>query len=514
MRAKHPQERVALKKSFSPFQVWALALGCILGWGCFILPGIRFLPEAGPVAAFIGFFVGAIMLSTVALGYGRMVANYPVAGGAFAYAFVGFGPTCAFICGWALVLGYLCIIALNATAIALLTRFLLPGVLECGFLYSIAGWDIYAGELLMLCGVIILFGYINFKGVGFAGSLQVIMAVALLIGVVAICVGSFTYSEASISNLRPYFAEGKSALASVASVVAIAPWLYVGFDTIPQTAEEFDFPHSKSTMLMLGAILCGAAIYGLVTLAVAVVMPYADLLASKPVWATGTIAEISLGRAGGVILAVAVLAAILTGINGFFIASSRLIFGMSRAGFLPEWFSRIHPQYHTPRNALLFSTALCVIAPWFGRETLGWVVDMSAVGTVIAYGFTSLAAYKYLTLHPGVEPSPTGRIAALLGVLAAAVCFCLLTVPGSPAAMSWQSWTALIVWVAMGAAFYHVKAKQVLSLSLEEQTFRILGHKDKQTFFTDTEKTAPAAPLGESGSENREETRPGTEPQP
>ena len=496
MNTKQSAERVALNKSFSPFQVWALALGCILGWGCFVLPGIRFLPEAGPVAACIGFFIGAVMLTTVAMSYGTMVANYPVAGGAFAYAFVGFGPTCAFICGWALVLGYLCIIALNATAIALLTRFLLPGVLEWGFMYSIAGWDIYAGELSMLCGVIILFGYINFKGVGFAGSLQVILAVALMLGVLAICFGSFTYPEAHLANLKPYFAKGKNAVACIASVVAIAPWLYVGFDTIPQTAEEFNFPHSQSTKLMLGAILCGAAIYALVTLAVAAVMPYEDLLASKPVWATGTIAEIALGRAGGIILAVAVLAAILTGINGFFIASSRLIFGMSRAGFLPAWFSRVHPKYHSPQNALLFGTGLCVLAPWFGRETLGWVVDMSAVGTVIAYGFTCLATYKYLTLHPEITSSAASRIIALLGVLAAALCFCLLTIPGSPAAMGWQSWVALIAWVAMGVVFYHVKAKEVLTWSVEEQTFRILGNTDTHVFFV--KPAAGAAPAPEN----------------
>lgn len=483
MNPASSSDRVALKKSFSPFQVWALALGCILGWGCFVLPGIRFLPDAGPGAAGIGFFLGAIMLSTVVLSYGTMVENYPVAGGAFAYAFVGFGARFAFICGWALALGYLCIIALNATAISLLTRFLLPGVLECGYLYTIAGWDIYAGELAVLCGTIVLFGYINYRGVGFAGGAQVALAVALLVGVGAICMGSFSYPEAHINNLRPFFAEGKGAFASIASIVAIAPWLYVGFDTIPQTAEEFDFPHSKSTQLMLVAILCGAAIYALITIAVAVVAPYQELLASKPVWLTGTIAEITLGRAGGVILAIAVLAAILTGINGFFIAASRLIFGMARAGFLPQWFSAVHPVRHSPYNALLFCTGLCALAPWFGRETLSWVVDMSAVGTVVAYGFTSLAAYKYLGFISETKSASFRRKMAMLGSLASALCFFLLTVPISPAAMGRQSWIALLAWLLLGAVFYLFKARKVLSFSVEEQIFRILGSKDKPVFF-------------------------------
>lgn len=477
------QQRVELKKSFSPFQVWALALGCILGWGCFVLPGIRFLPEAGPVGACLGFFIGAVMLLTIALSYGRMVSNYPVAGGAFAYAFVGFGPTCAFICGWALVLGYLCIIALNATAIALLTRFLLPGVFEVGPLYAVAGWDVYAGELALLCGTIMLFGYVNYRGVGFAGSLQLALALALIAGVAALCAGSFSYSGASLGHLEPFFAEGKGAAASIASIVAIAPWLYVGFDTIPQTAEEFNFPHEQSTRLMFGAILCGAVIYGLITIAVAVVIPYKELLESGPVWATGTIVEITLGKTGAIILAVSVLAAILTGINGFFIAASRLVFSMARAGFLPRWFGAVHPVYHSPYNALLFSTALCVLAPWFGREALGWVVDMSAVGTIIAYGFTSLAAYRLFVFNRDLPEAAKGRVAALLGVGAAAVCFLLLTIPYSPAAMQWQSWVCLVCWVILGILFYCFKAKRVCGLSTDEQCLRILGSSDKAVFF-------------------------------
>lgn len=52
-------EQVKLEKSLSPLQVCALALGSIVGWGCFVLPGDMFLPQAGPVGTLLGFFVGA-----------------------------------------------------------------------------------------------------------------------------------------------------------------------------------------------------------------------------------------------------------------------------------------------------------------------------------------------------------------------------------------------------------------------------------------------------------------------
>ena len=119
-----------LEKSLTPAQVWALALGSIVGWGCFVLPGDSFLPQSGPLATLIAFGAGALLLCFVAVVYGYMIEYTPVAGGEYAYAYVGFGPTGAFVCGWALVLGYVVIIGINISALGLLVRFLLPGVFE------------------------------------------------------------------------------------------------------------------------------------------------------------------------------------------------------------------------------------------------------------------------------------------------------------------------------------------------------------------------------------------------
>ena len=100
------EAREALAKTLGPTEVLALALGAIVGWGCFMLPGITFLPNAGPLGTIIAFFIGAFFQCIVALGYSFLIKPYPVAGGAFVYAYAGFGSKGAFICGWALVLGY------------------------------------------------------------------------------------------------------------------------------------------------------------------------------------------------------------------------------------------------------------------------------------------------------------------------------------------------------------------------------------------------------------------------
>ena len=70
---------------------------------------------------------------------------------------------------------YLCVIAANGTALALLSRALLPGVFDVGYLYSVAGWDVYAGELAMMTCAFLFFGYMNFRGMDFASSIQLIL---------------------------------------------------------------------------------------------------------------------------------------------------------------------------------------------------------------------------------------------------------------------------------------------------------------------------------------------------
>ena len=47
---------------FNGFSVWAMALGGIIGWGCFMMPGLQFLPDAGPLGSVLGLFIATLLL--------------------------------------------------------------------------------------------------------------------------------------------------------------------------------------------------------------------------------------------------------------------------------------------------------------------------------------------------------------------------------------------------------------------------------------------------------------------
>ncbi|UZP66671.1 APC family permease [Desulfovibrio mangrovi] len=496
------QEQLELNKSFSPAQIWALALGAIVGWGCFVLPGDMFLPQAGILGTLIGFAVGAFLICFVAVCYSYMIKYAPVAGGAFAYAYVGFGPTAAFVCGWALVLGYVAIIGIDVAALALIFRFLFPGVFEFGALYTIAGWDVYMGEVLLMTAGTLIFGWLNYRGTSFAGQFQVVLTFMLTIGILALFTGAVSLETAHMGNLLPLFAEHRSALSCVLIIFAISPFLFVGFDTVPQAAEEFTFDPARARNIMIVAILCGVALYSLVTLAVAIAIPYPEMLAKMDAlrasggtaWATGEVASMAFGKMGAVVLACAVLGAVCTGINGFYIATSRLLLSMARGRILPSWFGAIHPTYRSPYKAILFTIAIVLLTPFAGRSVVVWIVDMSSVGTGIGYLFTCLAARRVLLGSNAVSGLNTRLFCCAMGTLASVLSIVLLLVPGSPAYISEASRWCMFTWVVMGVFFYYSNRSEWAKLP--ETTLResILGSRDIPVFFKDQDPQGVAQP--------------------
>lgn len=465
--------KVELTRGLRRVQALSLALGCIIGFGCFVLPG-DFLARAGPVGATAGVVLGGAAMLIIARSYGVMLSRFPVAGGAFAYAYHAAGRYHAALCGWMLAIGYLSIVPLNATALAVLGKFIAPRMFARGYMYSIAGFDVFAGEVLLASAAIIVVGFFQLRRVRDVGGFQLALTALLVAAVLVVGAGTAVADTASLANLRPAFTPDRSALAAVLGMLALAPWLYVGFDTLPQAAEEFDFPPRQGRRLMSGAIAAGACMYVIVIVATAVVVPWRDLLESGTTWATGTAVQASIGTAGLAVLTVAICMAVLTGINGFYMASSRLLFSMGRAHVLPVWFTKLHPERRIPYNAILFTGAVSLIAPWLGRQVILWIVEVSAFGVAVGYLYTCFAAYARSADARSAD-EPAHRWRALLGMFLSAGFLVLLTVPGMPAFMAAPSWIALIAWLTLGGVLFLTSARRYRAASGDELDRLILG---------------------------------------
>ena len=462
------EKELKLEKKLSPVNVWALALGCIIGWGAFVMPGNTFLGKAGPLGTAIAMGIATLIMVVIAFNYNYMINKYPLAGGEFTYTQKTFGNNHAFICSWFLGLSYLCIVPLNGTALALIGRNLMNNIFQIGFHYTVAGYDIYFGEIVLALVALIGIAILSIRGVEFTGIFQTVLVFALVGGVMIVAIAALISDKASFDNLSPAFYENPAtgsagSLGGVLAVVAVAPWAFVGFDTIPQAAEEFKFSPAKTKLIMVVSIAFGGAVYIILNTVTAMVVPEGygswveyiddlpnlDGLISLP---TFYAAKTLLGTAGLVFLGVAVLAAILSGIVGFYMATSRLLYSMSKENVLPAWFGELHHQYKTPRNAILFVMCISILAPFFGRTALGWIVDMSSLGAAIGYGYTSLAATKFARKEGNTGIMITGVIGSLMALM-----FCiLLLVPIKMfgCSLGRESMICLIIWIVLGIIFY------------------------------------------------------------
>lgn len=240
-----------LQKKLSPMNVWALAFGCIIGASAFVLPGTTFLFKGGVLGMIIGIAIAALIMIVIAFNYNYMINEYPIAGGEFTYTQKAFGPNSAYWCSWFLGLSYVCIVPINATALAVIGRNLLGSVFQFGFHYVVAGYDVYLGEVLLAIIALLLFAYLSVRGVKFAGVFQTFLAFSLVGSVLIVASVALLKGSFNIHHLQPVFYPGVSGVSSILAILAISSYAFVGFDTIPQAAEEFKFSPSKSKKIMV-----------------------------------------------------------------------------------------------------------------------------------------------------------------------------------------------------------------------------------------------------------------------
>jgi amino acid transporter len=229
--------------------------------------------------------------------------------------------------------------------------------------------------------------------------------------------------------------------------------MFVGFDVIPQSAEEIDIPFSEIGKLLMLSIGMAVAWYVAMVWAVSTGLS-ADERAASTLPTADAMAALMGGNWGGKLVVIAGIGGILTSWNSFLIGGSRAIYALSRAGQLPAALGKLHPKYNTPHNALLLIGMLSICAPFLGRPALVWLVDAGGLGIVIAYAFVAWSFLVLRKAEPDMERPYRVRHGVFVGRLALvlSIGMSFLYLPGSPAALVWPyEWLIVLGWIVLGA---------------------------------------------------------------
>ena len=402
----------------------------------------------------LGIVIGAAVMVVVAWNYHCMVNRSPGPGGAYAYASKAFGGDHGFLCAWFLCLAYVAILWMDAAVLVLVVRFVLGDVLEFGFRLMIAGHEVRLGHILLSTAAIAIAAAMNCRR-SVACRAQIAFAVVFVAGIVTCFCAALAGHVGGFTTMSPAFAPNGGAPAwQVVQIVAVAPWLFVGFESISQSSDEFGFPCRKSFAVMVSVLAAVVVSYVLLS-AIPALLPdargWSGAVMSLGPDEQSAFAAVGrcLGGAGGAVLGSALVGAIFTNLVGNMFAASRLIAAMADDGTLPRWFGGKGAD-GSPRNAVAVIACVSVVVASLGQSVIGVIVDTSLVGAAIAYAYTSAATFKTSRAAGRRASAASG----LCGLVLSVAIILLYVLPNflsdEPAMMCTESYLVLIVWCIAG----------------------------------------------------------------
>lgn len=421
----------------------------MIGWGWVVLTG-DWITMAGSLGAILAFGIGGLMVTLIGLTYAELASAMPQVGGEHAYSYRALGAGASFICTWAIVLGYVSVVAFEAVALPAVIEYLLPGFKKIQ-LWDVGGERVYLSWVLVGSMGAATMTWLNIRGVRASALLQQTVTACILGCGVMLLLGAA--NAGAPSNVEPLFSTGSK---GVLMVLIMTPFMFVGFDVIPQAAAELNIPRKQIGRLLLASVLLAVIWYVAMISGVAFVLPNQQLNDSNLPTAEAMQVAFDSTIAGELLIIVGI-GGIITSWNAFLIGGSRAVYAMALAKMLPAFLTKLHPVYKTPVNAILMIGTVSFFAPLFGKNAMTWLVNAGGLGIVLAYG---LVAISFLVLRkrepdmPRPFKVPQGSIVGLTAV-ALSVGICALYLPGSPAALLWPyEWALILLWSGAGLALY------------------------------------------------------------
>ncbi len=472
---KDKTQRQELKKEIGKLAFFSLAFGSMIGVGWVTAMG-SWLNDAGPIGAALAFAAGGSMMLLIGLCYAEVTSMLPLAGGEVSYAYKAYGTQKSFIVGWFLAFGYLSVSAFEAISVGKVLSYLIPN-LDFMPIYSIGGDPVYLSHILLAFGFTALITYINHKGAGTATSFQVVLTIAILLSAVLLMVAGF--NTGNFENLEPAFGNRELPWEGFLAVMVTVPFWFVGFDTIPQSAEEAQTSVSPKLLgrLILLSIASASLFYMVLIASTGMVSPWRDLLDADLTTAAAFKDAFGGGWVTRVVLITA-LVGLITSWNGFFLACSRVIFALGRGNIIPASFGKTHSKHGTPTNAILFCGAITFISAFTGRQAMVAFVDVGSFCMAVAFLGVSFSLLTLRKKFPKMERPYKLKYAKLVGYSSAIVAIfilALMLIPGSPVALIWpQEWLILLFVITSGAIFWKVGTKSRNKISKKDRDKNIL----------------------------------------
>ncbi len=428
-----------LQKALNAWELTAIGIGCIIGVGIFVLPGVEAAKHAGP-GIILSFVIAGITCAFTAFSYAELASMIPISGSAYTYGYVAFGELLAWIIGWDLVLEYM----VSASLVAI-------------------GWSSYFNNILQILGVelpryllsspfadqpgiinlpavaiVFIISTVLITGIKTSARLNIIMVTIKLAAITLFIL--LTARHVNPANWHPFMPFGFSGVMTAASIVFLA---FVGFDAVSTAAEETKRPERDLPIGIIASLAIASVLYIAVSAIMTGIVQYNRLGVADPLNLVLNTLKMPWASA---LVSVAAVTGISSVLLALLLGQPRIIFSMARDGLLPQWLASVHPRFRTPHVATAL-TGLSV-ATMAGLLPIHVVAELASIGTLFAYLIACSGVLVLRVTSPGTPRGFRVPFAPLISPLGILCCTALMiSLPG-------VTWLRFLVWLLIGLAIY------------------------------------------------------------
>jgi basic amino acid/polyamine antiporter, APA family len=373
---RRPTGELTLRRELGKWDLTAIGVNQVIGSAIFLLPS-QVAAQVGAWSPIAFLAIGGASL-LVALCFAEVGSRFEGTGGPYLYTRAAFGRFVGFEVGWMQWVTRVTSQASIANALALAIGFYWPAIASG------------AGRALTISAVTLSLGWINLRGIRLSASVINLFTIAKLVPLALfIAIGVWFIDTSRLAASSPV------SMPQISAAALLLIFAFGGYDVIGVPAGEASNPRKHlpfafvSTILIVTAVMTMAQVVALGTLP--------DLPASKTPLADASL--LFIGAAGALLISMGAVVS-MTGNNlGAVLTGSRMLFALAENGELPRFFSKIHPRYRTPSNAIIFTTLVALGLALSGSFVI--LAVASAVARLVAY--TGACAATLRLRHPRFE---------------------------------------------------------------------------------------------------------------
>ena len=365
------QHATAFKPSLRLIDATMIVAGSMIGSGIFIVSTdiVRNVGSAGWLI--VVWILSGVMTVVAAISYGEMSGMFPRAGGQYVYLKEAFNPLFGFLYGWSsFTVIQTATIAAVAVAFSRFTAYIVPGVGETVFLFSLGNFHISAAQILAIA-LIIFLTYTNTRGIRGGKIIQTTFTSVKLFSLFGLIVLGFLLVKHNfwdenwqtgfhavqleksagsfVKNGNWFPISGTILIGAIAASMVGSLFSSDAWNNVTFIAAEIKNPKRNIGLSLFFGTLTVCIIYIVTNLMYLYVLPLHEIAFPGGDRVAVAASNAIFGKAGAVIIAAMIMVSTFGCNNGLILAGARVYYTMAKDGLffrkagilnkkaVPEW---------------------------------------------------------------------------------------------------------------------------------------------------------------------------------